>query len=73
METRQTPKTCHKLKDFQPLSPRKKAHLQSDRFVLDQAGGQNTLSSATAYSAPNVARIIQGVTLPTFSRRLCFE
>jgi DNA-binding CsgD family transcriptional regulator len=21
METRQTPKTCHKLKDFQPLTP----------------------------------------------------
>ena len=55
------------------LSPRKIAHPQSDRFVLDQAGGHQPnkahaiCDSVLGTRRRNVARIIQGVTLPTFS------
>src|ERR1019366_3574410 len=53
------------------LSPRKIAYLQSDRFVLDKAGGHQPKQSPCRLRRRtrrrNVARIIRGVTLPTFS------
>jgi hypothetical protein len=67
METRQTPKTCHKLKDFQPLSARSaKAAKVSKAAVAyqDSPNGDRNYANCRLFTGPASCKQVEGNVSP---------